>query len=561
MNQSSSRQRRLAKLVHAARVAVVACLLLAIPSPSQLAEVQSGTAPTLDFVQEIFDEPISLSDRPDSNGLWSVLQQDGSSLAKIARTLPLAADVVGYRGPTEALIVLDDKLQVAEVRLLSSMDTDEHVQSVVAEEGFFDQFRGWPWGGPAGKVQVDAVSGATLTSLALAEGMLKRLGGDRPSLVFPDELSAEEIAKWPLEGVSSTDLIRADLIRTDLIRTGPLTDDIAGYQGPTELVIQVDEGNRVQRVKIRKSFDNEPYVDYVRTEASFWKTFVGKSIDELAAFNPEAAGVEGVSGATMTSLAVADTVVAAANEIQAAQKESPAVSSTGWDWSMRISAPDIATIGLLVLMTLASWMRWFRYRVFRHIWLLAVFLIIGIWAGNLVSLSLVAGWGVEGIAWRLAPGLAAIACVAMLSPIATKGNPYCNHLCPHGAMQQLVRPTPKSRRAISLPTRFQSKLLWLPGITLVVAYLMLTVRPAVDLSSWEPFHAYLFRIASWASIAAALATLAISAFIPMGYCRMGCPTGRLLDYLRRTSKSHRIGLADYMALLLLAVTVCVNYLR
>jgi hypothetical protein len=90
---------------------------------------------------------------------------------------------------------------------------------------------------------------------------------------------------------------------------------------------------------------------------------------------------------------------------------------------------------------------------------------------------------------------------------------------------------------------------------------MLTVRPAVDLSSWEPFHAYLFRIASWASIAAALATLAISAFIPMGYCRMGCPTGRLLDYLRRTSKSHRIGLADYMALLLLAVTVCVNYLR
>ena len=86
-----------------------------------------------------------------------------------------------------------------------------------------------------------------------------------------------------------------------------------------------------------------------------------------------------------------------------------------------------------------------------------------------------------------------------------------------------------------------------PGITLVLAYLILIVVPTIDLSSWEPFHAYLFQIASWSSLLLAIATLALSATIPMGYCRLGCPTGRLIDYLRRTSISHRITSADFVA--------------
>ena len=51
-----------------------------------------------------------------------------------------------------------------------------------------------------------------------------------------------------------------------MLRTGKLSDDVVGYQGPTELLIQLDITHKIQSVKIRKSFDNEPYVDYVRTE-------------------------------------------------------------------------------------------------------------------------------------------------------------------------------------------------------------------------------------------------------------------------------------------------------
>ena len=73
-----------------------------------------------------------------------------------------------------------------------------------SDELFFEQFQGWPWGGPGKEVQIDAVSGATLTSLALAEGVLKRIGGDRPSLVFPESISVSEVATW-YDGATAID--------------------------------------------------------------------------------------------------------------------------------------------------------------------------------------------------------------------------------------------------------------------------------------------------------------------------------------------------------------------
>ena len=75
--------------------------------------------------------------------------------------------------------------------------------------------------------------------------------------------------------------------------------------------------------------------------------------------------------------------------------------------------------------------------------------------------------------------------------------------------------------------------------------------PTIDLSSWEPFHAYLFRIAGWGSIALCALTLGVAMFVPMGYCLFGCPTGRLIDHLRRTARSDRIDFADVVSVALL----------
>jgi len=187
--------------------------------------------------------------------------------------------------------------------------------------------------------------------------------------------------------------------------------------------------------------------------------------------------------------------------------------------------------------------------------LLAVIVVIGLWSGNLISMALVAGWSAEGVPWRLAPGLSAIAAVTLFTPPIAKSNPYCNHLCPHGAIQQLIKPGSRRRRHLKLSRTANRWLTRIPGATLVVAYVALVAIPSLDLSSWEPFHAYLIRIAGWGSFALALATLALAAVIPMGYCRLGCPTGRMIDYLRRTALSDRIQKSDFVAIGMLLIAL------
>ena len=547
-----------AQATHVIRTCLIVSLLLAIPKPAVRNLSEVAVAPNLETIElpaELAGENLSIDAQPDANGMWRLVDDKETTVGLIARTLPLAKDVIGYRGPTESLILFDPELTLTSVTLLESADTEEHVAAVKADQNFFRQFETWMWGGPRRNTQIDAVSGATLTSLALAEGVLKRIGGERPSLIFSQPITLNEILDWFPEATEIDDLsgeVRnsdGQIIGT-VLRTGPLSDDLSGYQGPTELLLKFLPDGKVDTIRIRTSFDNEPYVDYVRTEAGFWATFENKTIAELSEFDPQASGVEGVSGATMTSLTVADTIVAATKQAQQ-QVSTPQTDNTSWLGPIRWTMADIITISTLILAAILKYSGAYRKRAFRRIWLLWIVIAIGLWAGNLVSMALIAGWSAEGIAWSLAPGLAAITCVAMLGPTLTKGNPYCNHLCPHGAIQQLIRPQAKSMRYRKLPPALSRFLRRLPGFTLCAAYLALVLIPTIDLASWEPFHAYLFRIASWSSLAFALATLAISAVLPMGYCRFGCPTGRLLDYLKRTATSDRLQLADLTAVILL----------
>ncbi len=539
-------------------------LLLAIPSPTQSTPSGEAVPPSIQVLRAWF--PAAASVDPSLDGRWAVKDAAGDRLGEVARTLPEAADVVGYRGPTEAMIALDDELHVVGVGLLSSADTDEHVQAVQRDEAFFAQFQSWDWRTPPKGSEVDAVSGATLTSLALAEGVLKRMGGDEGSLIFPDELNVDDVKDWFPDAKSVAVEYGIGFVKNAagetlgrVVRSGRFSDDIIGYQGPTELLIKIEDDDQVSSIQIRRSYDNEPYVRYVKEDKYSWSRLTGQTLSKLAELNPEEAGIEGVSGATMTSLAVADTVAATAKQAVAAVVKSrtppPTFASTLWSSleAIRWNARDLATMLTLLIAVLLSRFNQFHRRGLRQLWLVGVLMVIGLWSGNLVSMSLVAGWSAEGIAWQLAPGLAAIVLVAMVIPPITKSNPYCNHLCPHGAVQQLIKPSGRSRRKWQPPAGLSSWLTKIPGATLVVAYVTLIMVPSVDLSSWEPFHAYLFRIAGWGALALCGLSLVIAMFVPMGYCRMGCPTGSLIDFLRRTAKSDRIEFADTVAVMLLVI--------
>ncbi len=135
-------------------------------------------------------------------------------------------------------------------------------------------------------------------------------------LRFPNALTLADAQKfWPeTERIELKKTDHADVFAASnqplgsLLRSGQLVDAIEGYQGPSEVLIAFDTNKQTISIKLRESYDNQPYVRYVQTEAGFWKRYKQKSLDELALMDPEREGIEGVSGATMTSKAVAATI-------------------------------------------------------------------------------------------------------------------------------------------------------------------------------------------------------------------------------------------------------------
>jgi polyferredoxin len=92
----------------------------------------------------------------------------------------------------------------------------------------------------------------------------------------------------------------------------------------------------------------------------------------------------------------------------------------------------------------------------------------------------------------------------------------------------------------------------LPFVLLAFVLLSVAIALPVNLNALEPFDAYVFRVAGWASIAIAIGGLLWSLMTPLAYCRYGCPTGALFKLLRFTGEGDRFGMRDWLAALCVA---------
>ena len=127
-----------AATTHVIRTCLVVALLLAIPKPAKRNTDSAGLAPSIDVIEfppDLASKILHLDLEPDTNEMWRVLDESENTVGLVARTLPAATDVIGYRGPTEALLLFTPELQLNSVTLLKSADTEEHVAAVKAATG------------------------------------------------------------------------------------------------------------------------------------------------------------------------------------------------------------------------------------------------------------------------------------------------------------------------------------------------------------------------------------------------------------------------------------------
>lgn len=512
-------------------------------------------------VAAILPEAASLFPARDREGAY-VLDAQQERIGWAVTTLPGARRIIGFSGPTNVLIVTDENYTIRGIEILSSQDTPEHLAAVRKDELFTQQFVGMAPADLAGGKPLDAVSGATLTSLAIVESVALALGNDPPNYRFPEEITLNEVSSIVPEAKrlvpKATPRGWYDVLDEQekpigtAWRTSPAADHTIGYQGPADVLVVMDSEDKLKAVSLRESFDNEPYVRYVREDWSFPEYLSGYDLDQLARFDIEESGVEGVSGATMTSQAATQAVgIAAAAAKRELEREPQVNASTK---AVALGWRDVATLGVIAVAMVIAFTN-LRSRKWVQIGFgLIVIGYLGFFAGDILSLALLVGWAGHPVPWEKCIGLVALAIAAFAVPLFSKKQVYCNHICPHGAAQMLVLRFSRKWHW-KIPAQIRPILAVIPAILLAVAILIAFSMIGGNLAALEPFDAYVPTIAGWASLSIAVGGLVFSAFVPMGYCRLGCPTGAILSYVRWNGANGEWSVRDSAATLLLGVAI------
>ena len=563
-------------VAHAARVAVVAALAWLVHAEHVRYVGRQANADLASLsaarVQKFLPEAVVIGGPSQSvAGGRDLLDAAGERVGTMLRTSPEGDTAIGFSGPTDLLVVCDRDLRVAGMEVLSSRDTRDHVQAIERDAAFWQSFRGKSLDELAGLKpnKAHAVAGATLTSLAIAEALVRRLGGTAaasrfehaPTVadlkrIYPDAVHIEADPGDP----AVIRVLAADAIPLGwALRTSPAADRVLGYQGPTDAVVGFDTAGKVCGVAVLASYDNEPYVGYVRDDDAFRGVYRGMPLEEVAGIDPRGTGIEGVSGATMTSQAVAEGIVRAAR--QHAEQRATSGQHAAWGTAFtnlagRIDGPQWGALGVIVAGIVTAFTR-LRGTWFGRLALpLAVLAYLGFGAGALLSQAQVWGWAQAGVA-RGAVVLIALMLAAFVLPITTRRNVYCSHLCAHGAAQQLLVRFVRPKR--SVPAWLKPVLVPLPWILLAVAILAAVRHWPLNLVDLEPFDAYLPAVAGITAIAIFAASLIASSVVPMAYCRHGCPTGALLDHLRLHRRADQFTWRDGVLLGCLAVAAATHW--
>ena len=517
---------------------------------------EQGKDVSLEQAKKFFPQAVQLTA---GEGGATVTDELGLTLGLVVQTSPQGDSSMGFAGPSNLLLAFDRERKLMGISVLESRDTPEHVEKVLKDAKFFEQFQGLTWDEARDKQQVDAVSGATLTSLAMVEALRKRLGGAAGSLRFPQGMRLKEVRKFfPKMSRLAENPDRSHVwdvwdeqnqLLGHVTRSAPAADNIVGYQGPSDTLLAFDTQFKLTGLTIQRSYETKEYVKNVVEDTYFPTLFVDKSLDELAQLDLAKAQVEGVSGATMTSMAMARGLVLASQQAQQLRPSKTAV------W--RISSRDVGTILVTLCGLLFAFTHWRGSKYWRWAFQAVLVVYLGFINGDLLSQSLLAGWAQAGLPYRSSLGMVVLTAAALLVPVVSKKQFYCHQICPFGVVQEWAKQRSPWKK--SVPARLSTALKWIPLLLLGWVILVTMRQLPYNLSNIEPFNAFLITVAGWGTLAIAVVGIIASFFVPMAYCHYGCPTGALLNFLRYNAHSHQFTRRDLAALALLLWAVGLSF--
>ena len=130
----------------------------------------------LSDVQKVLPQAAALNSEDDNPAVVHAYDEQEKRIGLITQTSPQGDSAIGFSGSTNLMVIWDEEDQVSSVSIRTSGDTVDHVDAILEKPDFFKQFEGKTREDLAELGNIEAVSGATLTSMAIVDAIALRFG-------------------------------------------------------------------------------------------------------------------------------------------------------------------------------------------------------------------------------------------------------------------------------------------------------------------------------------------------------------------------------------------------
>lgn len=297
----------------------------------------------------------------------------------------------------------------------------------------------------------------------------------------------------------------------------PDETSVAGFGGKLRVVAGISPDEKIAGIELGENYESVGFIERVRDEG-FFKKWNGLSVEEAAK-----ADVDTVSGATMSTTAIKSMVA-----LNLSKYSGMKIAADQQD-----ATPLWLKIAVFVILAYSLFAFFFPQKTakFRILHLVILAVILGFISGSALSIESFKNWLTTG---NIALVPLVILCTALIIPIISGKNFYCNFVCPFGAMQELLGKIPLPKK--SFPPKFMKGVTVFKTILLVLIYAAMVSGLFTDLTVFEPFSAFKFETSALPSLIIAAVFLIISLFVNRPWCRFFCPTGTLINMFAKRNK-------------------------
>lgn len=379
-------------------------------------------------------------------------------------------------------------------------------------------FRSFPWSG-LGWTLIFAVL------LVYGWQLLERRAEPGPRVLFDDakleQVSGSErfeLSENPFAHYLGFAASRS-AAETASLSTMAAAPEVKGFAGPINVLLSVDRQGKLRGLTYLESKETPSYIAGIEQWLS---SLVG---EDLAAGPLSLERVDGMSGATVSSRAVLESINRSARRATGAAfgrpTPAPAAEPEG-----RLDVAFWATAALL----LAFFPIYFSGGERARLLLLAASLgVLGIWLNtpiteiDLVNLSL----GHAAPPWENPQRWLLIGFIGLTALLF--GQVWCGYLCPFGALQELASRLGWLLGLRSYPDRrLDQPMRWIKFLLLAFVLIAVWVSGETTWASFDPMqHAFGGRLAGWMLVLVVLVLLG-SLFYVRFWCRYFCPMGAFL---------------------------------